>query len=250
MKLIKNAVAAAFVFASASVAAVPVTLNAVNGTWTDSTGGKNVTVHDQGKEIRWGEKYVSPSQKSGYRFDANPAVPFSFDSDDVFNLGTFTHYNQPIPEDSAISAATLSVSTELKIFGSTITDGPYSFNFTHDETLNNAPNGKTCLFFIFFCSTKYNGDVPDTVILDTAILSDEFTVDSYIFSMEILGFYDFTTDTIVGEIDTQEGTATSAKIYAKLNVREAPIQVSEPASVALMGISLLGLALLRRRRDA
>ncbi len=251
MKLTKLIAAVTLSVASASAMAIPVALNVVNGAWTDSEGGQNVTLHDGGQEIRWGGN-ESRSKKSGYRFDANPDVPLTFDTDELFSLGTFTHYNKPIPQGSAISAATLSISTELNILGSSITDGPYNFNFTHDETLNNAPNGESCSWFFFFrtCTPRNDGPVADIVMLDSAVQSDEFTVGSYIFSMEILGFYDIQTNSLINELNTQEGTATSAKIYAKLNVREAPIQVSEPASVALLGISLVGLALHRRRRTA
>src|SRR5690606_15485164 len=183
MKTIKTLLAAALAIASGTAAAVTLTLNVVNGTWSDIAGGKNVEYRDGGKEVRWGGN-TNHKDKSGYRFAANPDLPITFDSSETFSLGIFTHYNEPIPTGSAITSATLNVATELDILGTSIADGPYQFSFGHNETLNNACNNILCWIF----GGSGTGPVDDIVMLDTSVQSNEFIVDSYVFSLEIIGF--------------------------------------------------------------
>lgn len=279
MKTIRTLLAATLAIASGTAAAVPVTLNAVTGTWSDVVGGKNVEYRDGNQEIRWGAGgKTSYKDKSGYRFDANNSAA-TFDTSETFSLGVFTHYNKPIPTGTAITAATLNVATELDILGTTIHDGPYNFVFGHTETLNNKCGGDFISKLLCeFGLRQGTGYVDDIVLLDTAVQSNEFIVDSYVFSLEILGFqginqpqysaygtgkgkgkdkgkhHDKPKHTCVaspiinGTLYTQENCATSADLIARLNVREVPAQVSEPASIALLGISLVGLAMHRRRR--
>ena len=241
MKAIKTLFTAGLFAVSSAALAVPVDLTVVNAEWSSWTGGKNTSAYDSDGNgskdtLVWGDKTV----KSGYRFTDAGNLPAQFEAGETFVLGTFTHFNREISQGSAITAANLSISTELDILGSNITDGPYTFTFTHNET----PNvGKEC--FLFWC-WDVEKMVDDVITFDTTVLSNEFNVGNHYFTLEILGFEGYGQS---GTLHTPEGKTTSANVLARLNVRTVPVPqvVSEPATLALMGLGMLGLGMMRRR---
>ena len=127
-----KSIAAAAVVAMAATAgsAATLTINSVTGVWTNlnpavgiSGGGTN--------EIRWGKS--KGSGKSGYRFDGNAPPPFVANEGIAFDLGKFTHFNNPIT-GTDLSSADLKVTINVAGFGN-ITS---TYSFAHWETPNGA----------------------------------------------------------------------------------------------------------------
>jgi hypothetical protein len=92
--------------------ASPIDLVSVTGTWENVEGGMNVNF--PANEVRWGTD-IGDGQ-SGYRFDpAAPPEQTGIDPEQIFTLGTFTHFNFPIASGTSITGVDLLVSFVLRI---------------------------------------------------------------------------------------------------------------------------------------
>jgi opacity protein-like surface antigen len=111
------ATALALGLATSTAHAVEVTIDSVTGTWSNVTGTP-VFLNGVGtKQINWG--IPVDGGQSGYRFDGvAPPSSGPFGTGTSFDLGTFTHFNQPIQGGTSITGATLNLSITFEAISS------------------------------------------------------------------------------------------------------------------------------------
>lgn len=205
-------------------------------------------------EIRWGK--TSSGAKSGYGFVG--VASGSYDLDKEFQIGTFTHFNNPIAPQSSIKATTLSVSIKLMIDGVEKNVGS-AFKFRHLETPNRS-SGQTCANGAKFGVGVNGRGCADRVSFKSVIdLLEEFQIGDAIYTMQITGF--LLNGRTVSKFWTREYATNSANLTARfVKLRDVepppppvepppvPVPVPVPASGLLLLAGLGALPFVRRRR--
>lgn len=182
------------------------------------------------EEIRWGDvddgagDLQIPANQSGFRFD--DVAPFIAPFNMAFDLGTFTHYNLPIEENTALETARLDLTYDVDIDGTSNTV-IFSFNFALNETTN---TGAGCC-----------GDIVSISGIDT---QEMIVVDGVIYQLDVIGFHQ--NNILTNQLISPENGNNSAILRAQLTI------VPEPATWLLMiaGFAFLGFAARRRRAVA
>lgn len=232
----------------AKAAPVTITVNSVTGAWSNIVGGTNVVVSPAipaaHTTVTWGT-----GGTSGYAFDgvAPPPTP-AFSPGDVFDLGTFTHNNQPINSGTAITAATLTLAINATISGFANPVNLSSvFNISHNETpngdnpcANGGANG---------VGVNVNGCADIVTMLTNPGGSTSVNIDGIDYIFAFSGFL-VTGGTPLSQFFTIENSNNTATLQGSFVDKTTVNPVPLPAALPLFagGLGLLGFLSRRRRK--
>lgn len=249
--------ATAIVLAALALFAAPafagpdtVELTNISGSWFNAVPpppGVTIVNGNPLSTIRWGTPFPPNTFRSGYDYTAVPG-PLDF----IVNpppstagqlAGTFNHVNFPI---TGTFLQTVQLDIEADVAVDAFPQGKFHFifDFTHDETPNNAnpckyggANGQ---------GVNING-CADQVTVTGSTLTQTFTVAGVQYTLDVLGFSQDGGITTTNKFLTIENSNNTAGLYARVSA--VTPTVPEPGSLALLGLGLLAAGFLRRRSN-
>lgn len=205
--------------------ALALTLANADGIWVNarSTGGGTPTclnynntadITDE-NQVRYGNAPGTGcgpvSSRSGFGFNGSDSLVFN--PGDVFLIGEFTHYNNPITANTRLELVDLAVTLDFS-------DPLFSTTFTYTVQLDETPNSAPC---------AYPGTTtcPDKVDFSSTIPDQDFTVDGKKYTLQIVGFAPGTASTCeyvegqtINQFITEESQANYACLFGR--IIEAP----------------------------
>ncbi|WP_018425580.1 DUF5801 repeats-in-toxin domain-containing protein, partial [Hoeflea sp. 108] len=163
--------------------------------WTNVVldGSGSVTSSDSDNDgaidqIRWGG-----GSQSGYGFTDTAAGQLAnLQTNQQFNLGTFTHFNQPIT-GSSLSTATLEVTFTAVVNGVPTLVGPIKINFKHTETPNSS-------------DAAASRDIVEITTQTTTV-----NIGGQAYTLDVKGFIDGSGN-VVNKVYTNEGADNPFKL--------------------------------------
>lgn len=230
-----------------SLNAQTIDVNSTTGIWTSASPAANASGVGTSL-IYWGGTSPPGGDGSGYRFaGAQPPEAVAIGPGTPFLLGTFTHYNFPIPAGTSITAATLDVTMGMTIpsdgaGGVSNVTKTFTYNWDHWETSNSSnpcANGG-----VNGVGVNVNGCADRATILNPTP-NQNFTIGNTEYTL-FMGFSNDGGNTIVSQFWTMENGANRASLYGYFTTQVVP----EPGFYGLLGLGLAGLytAVRRRRR--
>jgi len=248
--------AAALALSAMPALSASVSVTDVDGTWGGPIPPNVVGLSGVGTStMSWGRPWTQGGAQSAYGFTGSPVG--LIETDVAFDLGVFTHFNNPIAirrANSSIRAAQLSVSIQIDLGdGAGPTQIDTVFDFLHDETRNSPlgpqdPLGGTCANGPNGVGVNVNGCADRVRLVRNDALSTEFTIDGVLYALDITGF--LFEGSLLTEFWTQEEATNSAVLRGILRTvgtpPEAPVPLPAAGWLLIAGVG--ALALTRRRR--
>ncbi|MBP6877057.1 MAG: PEP-CTERM sorting domain-containing protein [Phenylobacterium sp.] len=239
-----SALVLAAAVATPAAAAVQVEFKNVAGAWFDPVGGANVNIAANGGDgtIRWGQS--TGYGQSGYNFvgaDFSASLDQAIDSSGAVNIGEFQHVNFPISSGGSITGVGLRFTTDVWADGSFLGAKTFEYNFSHNETTNNAnpcDNGQANGGGI-----NANG-CADRVTMNFNSNSQVFQIGDKQYTLNLDGF--LVDGSPSGGFWTKENAVNSAYIRGKIDLYSVASGVPEPATWAMMIIGFGGVGTMVR----
>jgi hypothetical protein len=219
-------------FAGVALAITLGTLANADGVWSNARTGGIQTVYcleysDQSasttdeNQVRYGREpgydthcySTAFADKSGFGFDGSSSL--TFNPGDVFLVGEFTHYNNPIQvdEDRKLQLVDLAITLDFS-------DPVFNTTFTYTVQLDETPNETPC---------QYSGSTvcPDKVDFANTIPDQTFTINGTEYTLQILGFApgtapdcQYVEGQTTNQFITEENQQNNACLFAR--IIEAP----------------------------
>jgi hypothetical protein len=225
-------VVALMLLGAALVQAAIVTLNNVDGTWSNAAGSptclryNNTANTTDENQVAYGSSSYPIScpssldltRQSGFGFNGTNG-PLPVETGEIFLLGELTHYNRPIYATNPFTTVDLDIALQF----SGLPTSTLSFEMRLDETPNDTP-----------CDYPGNTICPDKVDFSTTVGEETFWIDGKRYTLAIVGFVpgtaatcEYDANSTINQFITEEGQENYACLFGRLVVDEPAIDVEK-----------------------